>query len=271
MLSEMACHALVIEDDGAIAGVLRMKLEREGHEVTVAPSQREAYYLLDDKRFDFVLLDLRLPIDAGDMSPHTDVGFDILAHIRERFAPDELPVIVMTAYEETSQTAVRSLKAGADDYITKPFNDSPVSLEQKVRDLVSGIHQGRRASAEAVAPKSRKPHTIMFFLKTTRVEVDGIVLEGCLANLVWLLGRRILKPYIDGRASDDPRMTGKVIAKAMDVQEHTVRQYVARFRRWIAAEHERRGLGPVDDQAIVRNARWKGYDLNRESCDVRWE
>src|SRR5688572_8002036 len=114
----MAYRAIVIEDDGAIADVLRMRLEREGHEVTVAPSQREAYHLLDDRAFDFALLDLKLPTHVGDMSPHVQVGFDTLAHIRERFAPDTLPVIVMTAYEETSQTAVRSLKAGANDYIT---------------------------------------------------------------------------------------------------------------------------------------------------------
>src|SRR2546425_12945994 len=98
-----------------------MKLEREGHQVSVAPSQRDAYHLVGDESFDFALLDLRLPTHVGDMDPNAQVGFDILAHIRERFAADKFPVIVMTAYEETSQTAVRALRAGANDYITKPF------------------------------------------------------------------------------------------------------------------------------------------------------
>ncbi len=119
----MRYRALVIEDDHVLADVLRMKLEREGHTVTIAPNQRDAYHLLDLQEFDFVLLDLRLPTREGDMNLHSQVGFDILDHIRDRFTPDQLPVIVMTAYEETSQTAVRALKALANDYITKPFED----------------------------------------------------------------------------------------------------------------------------------------------------
>src|SRR5688572_18406811 len=117
----LAYRVLVIEDDAALADVLRMKLDREGHEVTVAPSQRDAYHLLGNESFDFALLDLRLPTHVGDMDPNSQVGFDILAHIRERFTADRLPVVVMTAYEGTSQTAVRALRGGANDYITKPF------------------------------------------------------------------------------------------------------------------------------------------------------
>lgn len=264
----MTYRALIIEDDATIADVLRMKLEREGHEVTVAASQREAYHLLDNGTFDFAMLDLRLPTHMGDMSPHVEVGFDTLTHIRERFPADRLPVIVMTAFEETSQTAVRSLKAGANDYITKPFHDSPISLDDKLRGIVAFIGQARLVGA---APRSSKAHTIVFF-KTGQVQVDGILLKGRHANLVWILGRRTLKPYLDGSAGCDPRMPGKVIADAMGVKDQTVRRQVARLRKWLADEYERRGLGSIDDDAIIRNTRdWKGYDLNRETCELSWE
>ena len=118
-----------------------MKLEREGHEVIIAPSQRDAYHVLDDHAFDFALLDLRLPTHVGDMDPNAEVGFAILKHIRERFSAEMFPVIVMTAYEETSQTAVRALRTGANDYITKPFEDSSISLDEKLRGLVSFVQQ----------------------------------------------------------------------------------------------------------------------------------
>lgn len=263
----MAYQALVIEDDRTIADVLRMKLEREGHEVTVAPSQREAYHLLADRAFDFALLDLRLPTHEGDMSPHVQVGYDILAHIRERFTVEKLPVIVMTAYEETSQTAVRALRAGANDYITKPFDDSPVSLDEKLREIVACIGQARVASA---VPRSPKAHTILF--KAGSVEVDGIVLKGRSADLIRLLGKQSLMLSLGGAGAREPRLPGKDIAEAMGVNDQTVRQRVTRFRRWIATEYERRGLGPIDKQAIVRNARtWDGYDLNLDTCHLSVE
>ena len=263
----MAYRALVIEDDSALADVLRMKLEREGHEVTIAPNQGDAYHLLDDRPFDFALLDLRLPTHAGDMDPSSRVGFDILAHIRDRFAADELPVIVMTAYEDTSQTAVRALRAGANDYITKPFDDSPISLDEKLRDVVSCIRRARRTSTLPKSLAEGKAHTIVF--RVDGVELDGIVIDGRFADLIRLLGKQTLMLSFDGASDQAPRMSGRDIARALGVQEATVRQYVRRFRKWIAAEYKRRDLGPIDDQAVIRNSRdWKGYDLNCQACHL---
>jgi DNA-binding response OmpR family regulator len=258
-------QALVIEDDAALADVVRMKLEREGHRVTVARSQRDAYHLLDDESFDFALLDLRLPTHVGDMEPNAQVGFDILTHIRERFAVDRLPVIVMTAYEETSQTAVRALRAGANDYITKPFDDCPISLDEKLREIVSCIRQARRTGTVG-----RKEHRIVF--GADRVEVDGIPIRGRYADLLRVLGGRTLMLTIHCAGDEDPRMPGKDIAKAMNVEAATVRQYVTRFRKWLAGQYEERNMGPIDDQAIIRNARdWKGYDLNSQACQLSSE
>ena len=263
----MSYRALLIEDDAALADVLRMKLEREGHLVTVAPSQRDVYHVLGNDLFDFALLDLRLPTHGGDMDPNSQVGFDVLAHIRERFPAGAFPVIVMTAYEETSQTAVRALRAGANDYITKPFEDSSVSLDEKLREIVSCIQQAKRADTATTTTPDAKVHRIAF--RADKVELDGIVVAGRSADLLRLLGRRTLMLSLDGVNDLDPRMSGREIAKAMGVQDATVRQYVTRFRKWIADEYAARGLGSIDDQAVVRNSRdWKGYDLNREACDL---
>jgi len=95
------------------------------------------------------------------MDPNTEVGFAILDHIRDRFSPDELPVIIMTAYEETSQTAVRALKAFANDYIQKPFEDSSVSLDDKVAAIIRHLEAGKPSSHV----KTRQPdkrHRIAF-------------------------------------------------------------------------------------------------------------
>ncbi len=266
----MAYRILVIEDDVALADVLRMRLERDGHEVTIAPSQRDAYHLVDDQPFDFALLDLRLPTHLGDMDPNSEVGFAILGHIRERFPAEAFPVMVMTAYEETSQTAVRALRAGANDYITKPFEDSAIPLDEKLREILSGIEHAKRTKAEGTTAAQGKTHRIVF--KGGRVELNGIAMTGRFADLILLLGKRALMRSFDTAGDKDPRMPGKAIAKAMGVQENTVRQQVTRFRKWIAAEYKARNLGPIDDQSVIRNERdWKGYCLNRDVCDLRTE
>lgn len=263
----MAYRALIIEDDSALADVLRMKLERGGHQVSVAPSQRDAYHLLSDESFDFVLLDLRLPTHMGDMDPNSEVGFEILKYIRERFTADKLPVIVMTAYESTSQTAVRALRAGANDYIAKPFEDSAVSLDEKLREIILCIQQASGSSAATKNSWEGKAHRIVF--RPDSVELDGIVVPGRLADLIRILGTRTFMLSVSGTSDKDPRMPGREIANALGVQEATVRQNVKRFRRWIAAERLARKLASVHDNAIVRNTRdWKGYDLNLDSCEL---
>ena len=264
----MGCRALIIEDDHAIADMLQTKLAREGHKVAIAGHQHVAYNLLDEELFDFVLLDLKLPTDENDMAPDMEVGFAILNRIRDRFAQDTLPVIVMTAHEETSQTAVRALKALANDYITKPFEDSTVSLDEKLAGIARCIEEARKSPAGKGTPSAK--HKIVF--KKDCVEISGIEVGGRSADLLRLLGSKTLMLSSDGTGEGDTRMPGRKIAEAMKVEEATVRQYVTRFRKRIATEHEQRGLGPIQEQDIIRNARdWKGYDLNFETCFISRE
>ena len=262
----MSYRVLLIEDDTVLADALRMKLERDGLHVTIAPNQRDAYHRLDKESFEFALLDLRLPTHAGDMDPNSQVGFDILKHIRERFRPDQLPIVVMTAYEETSQTAVRALRLGANDYITKPFEDSVISLDAKLRDIVACI-EGAKAERGAKELGDDKACRLVF--SGGRVKFKGIEVPGKSGDLLLLLGSRTLMLSTARENSSDRQMPGKAIAKALGVEEGTVRKHVSRLRKWIAAEHERQGLGRIDDQAVIRNDRnWKGYELNLERCDL---
>jgi DNA-binding response OmpR family regulator len=99
---------LVIEDDARIRRVLQMTLQREGLEVTGAPSGEEGLVRLRERSFDVVLLDLMLPGRNG---------FEVCREIRRTW---NTPVIVVTARGD-SQDVVDGLEAGADDYVTKPF------------------------------------------------------------------------------------------------------------------------------------------------------
>jgi len=101
---------LIVEDDQTIRVTVGNFLTRQGFDVEVAEDGQQAMALLKEKTFTLVLLDLHLP----------DIhGLDILAKIKE--SDDQPLVIIMTAYPEV-RTAVAALKAGAYDYINKPFD-----------------------------------------------------------------------------------------------------------------------------------------------------
>jgi len=101
---------LVVEDDTTIRVTLGEVLGKLGHDVVQTETGREALERSRHQDFDLVLLDLRLP----DMH-----GLDVLRTLRE--ADGEALVVVMTAFPEV-RTAIESVKAGAYDYINKPFD-----------------------------------------------------------------------------------------------------------------------------------------------------
>lgn len=101
---------LIVEDDNTIRVTVSNFLARQGFNVEVAENGARALALLKEKIFSLILLDLRLP----DMH-----GLDILSKIKE--SDDQPLVVIMTAYPEV-RTAVAALKAGAYDYINKPFD-----------------------------------------------------------------------------------------------------------------------------------------------------
>ena len=100
---------LVVEDHPAIAQGLRENLELEGFEVRVSGDGIDAIQVASSWMPDLVLLDLMLPKRSG---------FDVLAAIRARGA--DMPVMVVSARGSEAEK-VRALRAGADDYVVKPF------------------------------------------------------------------------------------------------------------------------------------------------------
>jgi two-component system, NtrC family, response regulator AlgB len=140
---------LVVDDDRKIRQTLSAYLETFGHEVRMAESAREALDLLAAFDFDLVLTDHR-------MAERT--GLELLQDIRQRF-PD-LIVILMTAYA-TVEGAVGAMKAGAYDYVTKPF--SPDQLQRvleralEIRSLRGENRALRDTVDDAPSLESRSP------------------------------------------------------------------------------------------------------------------
>jgi DNA-binding NtrC family response regulator len=101
---------LIIEDKESMLDMLKQTLEAEGYQVILARDGAEGIRKLNDERIGLVLTDLKLPKKDG---------FEVLKAVKED--NQLLPVIVMTAYG-TIETAVKAVKQGAYDFLTKPFD-----------------------------------------------------------------------------------------------------------------------------------------------------
>src|SRR4030066_233799 len=101
---------LVIEDKESMLDMLKQTLEGEGYRVIAAKDGAEGIKKLSVERIGLVLTDLKLPKKDG---------FDVLTAVRDD--NPLLPVIVMTAFG-TIETAVKAVKQGAYDFLTKPFD-----------------------------------------------------------------------------------------------------------------------------------------------------
>jgi DNA-binding NtrC family response regulator len=106
----MADIILVIEDKESMLDMLKQTLEAEGYQVITARDGAEGIRKLSDERIGLVLTDLKLPKKDG---------FDVLKAVKQD--NPFLPVIVMTAFG-TIETAVKAVKQGAYDFLTKPFD-----------------------------------------------------------------------------------------------------------------------------------------------------
>ncbi len=110
---------LLVEDDKPLADSLKKRLAQEGFAVDLADNGIDAEFLGDEEPYDIVVLDLGLPERPG---------IEVLKHWRQR--GNRVPVIILTARDAWHER-VDGFKAGADDYLGKPFH---------MEELIARIH-----------------------------------------------------------------------------------------------------------------------------------
>jgi len=118
----MKRNVLVVDDESNMQKVMRMVLEDAGYQVATAGSAEEALPYLENPELDVLVTDVRMP----------GMGGEVLIARAHADRPD-MPVIVVTAHG-TIRSAVKSISAGASDYLTKPFE--PEELEIAVHNAV---------------------------------------------------------------------------------------------------------------------------------------
>ena len=136
-------RVLIVDDEENIRLVLRTLLRRHGYEVEAAASGEAALPLVESFGPDVVLADVRMPKMGG---------LDLLATLRAK--GHDATVIVMSAYGNLDQ-AIEAMKAGAYDYIQKPFKNDEIVLALKKAEERESLRRENRALREEIRKENR--------------------------------------------------------------------------------------------------------------------
>jgi two-component system cell cycle response regulator CtrA len=173
---------LLVEDDKFMAQMITALLQKNDFNVTMAHSKEDALDMLRAYQFDAVLLDLRL---------HNASGLDVLAAARQMEVA--CPFVVLSGDLDTD-TKVKALRAGADDYVTKPFK-----IEELAARILAVV---RRANGHVSTCIELGPLKLDLQEKTAQVDGKTLVLTRkeyeLLEALILRSGRTLSKDAILG-------------------------------------------------------------------------
>lgn len=223
---------LVVEDEAAIATLLRYNLEREGFGVIEARDGEEALLLAKERKPDAIVLDWMLPLLSG---------IEVCRQMRRLPETRTTPIVMLTARGEEADK-VRGLDSGADDYVTKPF--SPSEFVARLRALL-------RRARPSLGGDRLAYDDLSMDLVGHRVKRGGRDLH---------LGPtefRLLRHFLEhpGRVFSREQLLDQVWGPDVYVEQRTVDVHIRRLRKAINGEGE---------SDLIRTVRAAGYALDRE-------
>ena len=224
---------LIIEDDELLRDGLSAQLAQVGHAVTSVADGEAAQVLLESQRFDGVVLDLGLPKIGG---------MELLHWVRKRLPA--LPVLILTARDGVDDR-VQGLNAGADDYLTKPFNMAELQarLSAMLRRARLPAFGGTLEVASADTCRLRVDATLpQAWLGDEALELTQRE-WALLSLLVTHAGRVVSREDVLETWQSEPGDGPGVASNALEV-------YIHRLRRKL-----------VDSGLNIRNVRGLGYML----------
>ncbi len=219
-------HVLVVDDDPDIRGLVKELLERQGYGVSEASNGKEALRALYATPPDVVLLDVSMPeLD----------GWQTLERIRDL---SDVPVAMLTA-RAAELEKVRGLKAGADDYITKPFGRQ--ELLARIEAML------RRAGPREEAQETYADEVLQVDFAERSVSVNGE--EVALTPLEF----RLLAAFVrhPGQLLSHDQVLEQVWGDSFSASRDQVKLYVGYLRRKLE--------GAGVDPSVIETVRGFGY------------
>jgi two-component system phosphate regulon response regulator PhoB len=226
----MLANVLLVEDEKSIITLIKYNLEKEGFKVFCAETGEEALKIIKEKTFDVVILDWMLP----DVS-----GIEVCRQIKKDKKLKNIPVLILTAKGEPDDK-IKGLEVGADDYVTKPFNNKELLLRIK-----SLIKRSKPSLLEETATfKNLKINRI-----TKKVFRDNIEIK--LGPIEYKLIDFFIKS--PQRVYSREQLLNNVWGDNINVESRTVDVHIRRLRKAINFENK------ID---LIRTVRSSGYSLD---------
>ncbi len=223
-------RVLVIEDEPALREQLAAALRHSGHTVDAAADGTEGLYALREYPADLAIIDLGLPGIPG---------LELIRTARQEGR--RLPILILTARDRW-QDKVEGLEAGADDYVTKPFQVEEVLA--RVQALI------RRAAGHADPVLRAGP--LALDTRTHAVSVDGRAIE--LTSFEYRLLEYLMLHA--GQVVSKSELTDKLYEHDAERDSNTIEVFVGRLRR---------KLDPEDRYRPIETLRGRGYRLQPEA------
>jgi two-component system response regulator QseB len=226
-------HLLIVEDDELLRDGLSAQLSQAGHAIDTAADGQAALDCLQNSAFDGVVLDLGLPrID----------GLEVLRRLRQTLPA--LPVLILTARDGV-EDRIAGLNAGADDYLTKPFNGDELLARLQAmlrRSSLPAFGAGSSPPAHATGTLRIDPTLPRAWIGDDAIELTQREWE-LLALLVRCAGQVVSREDVLAAWQSEAGEGGAVASNALEV-------YVHRLRRKLAGS-----------SLNIRNIRGLGYML----------
>jgi DNA-binding response OmpR family regulator len=212
-------RVLIVEDEQHLADGLRFNLEAEGYDVDVADSGEAAQEMLKGASPDVIVLDVMLP--GKD-------GFAVMSEMRD--AGQFVPTLMLTARGHPDDI-LKGFAAGADDYLTKPFELS--ILIARIRGLLRRREWLRSAPPVPVVAKDRfvfGDKSVEFDIPELRVGAQVVPLTLMEANVLRYLIQH------EGKAVSRKKMLEEVWGLHEDTDTRAIDNFIVRLRRYIEAD-----------------------------------
>ena len=224
---------LLVEDEEHLLDAIKLNLDMEGYDVTVACNGRVALEESEKKRFDLVILDVMLPeLD----------GFQVCRTLRIR--NKQMPILFLSA-KSSSSDRVQGLKIGGDDYLPKPFNLEELLL--RVKNLI------KRGSV-----KEKNKSEQIFNFSNNSINFNSYDIVGQYGEKSRLSKREImlLKLFVDkeGEVVSREEILENVWGYDVYPSTRTIDNYILAFRKYFEKE-------PKSPQHFI-SIRGVGYKFN---------
>lgn len=228
-------HILVVDDDAEIRNLLQRFLTKEGYRVSVAEDAADARVKLTHFAFDLLIVDVMMP---------GETGLEFTESLRESTS---VPILMLTAMGET-EARIAGLKAGADDYLSKPFE--PIELTLRIQSIL------RRSYS---TPEVDLIEEITSIIKLGRATFDmerELLLEGDVAVRLTTTEIILLKNLIEANGEI---LSREDLTKRCELEGggRTVDVQVTRLRRKIEPDPK--------NPRYLHTVRGRGYVLRPDS------